>query len=526
MPNYEKLTDEERQQAKEKFDLIFEKINAYYEAKQKKLEAQENASEPNEKKEYKPFLNYEEELAKFNKRLDDEKMVARYRLTKEIEEIKAAKKTAFEEARREVFGENGMKDMKDDLLSRSIVFLCKHDGSPESKQYNKELLESYKNDPINFTRNRLRNILKFDVTPLVEAKDDIVKQLEFFKDNMGVSIECQDFGSASIFEDKNLSASPLYIDVTKNIREIIEATNYPDMTLPESNSLEFFAFPELDKATNEELSRNIKKVFPGINKNDPKYGVTSKRGESFALRESPYILYNKFKEKGLTVDKNVFLKYKAIETNPQTKETKEVALHQFLDGKANVTVQERTPDEINRILGLTKNYDDKLHNIFINKFNNKTHKDSYNYNNLEKESKGGFFDKIFRKPSNQFKAYMSALKDYNDPNSKDYLNKSRLTKAGNEYIKHVERHGGLDENRMNSMRKYRFNLVKNTLATFEDMEKEKVEENLLKVETGENVVKIPAVEEKDVNLDNQIFNDIKLIDKENNIQKEEIEELE
>ena len=67
--------------------------------------------------------------------------------------------------------------------------------------------------------------------------------------------------------------------------------------------------------------------------------------------------------------------------------------------------------------------------MFINKFNNKTHKDSYNYNNLEKESKGGFFDKIFRKPSNQFKAYMSALKDYNDPNSKDYLNKSRLTKA-------------------------------------------------------------------------------------------------
>ena len=307
MPNYEKLTDEERQQAKEKFDLIFEKINAYYEAKQKKLEAQENeankenASQPKEKKEYKPFLNYEEELAKFNKRLDDEKMVARYRLTKEIEEIKAAKKTAFEEARREVFGENGLKDMKDNLLSRSIVFLCKHDGSPESKQYNKELLESYKNDPINFTRNRLRNILKFDVTPLVEAKDDVVKQLEFFKDNMGVAIECQDFGSASIFEDKNLSASPLYIDVTKNIREIIEATNYPDMILPESNSLEFFAFPELDKATNEELSRNIKKVFPGINKNDPKYGVTSKRGESFALRESPNKLFNKFKENAKSI---------------------------------------------------------------------------------------------------------------------------------------------------------------------------------------------------------------------------------
>ena len=91
--------------------------------------------------------------------------------------------------------------------------------------------------------------------------------------------------------------------------------------------------------------------------------------------------------------------------------------------------------------------------------------------NIENDMKGGFWARIFRKPSTQFKEYMTALKEYNDPASKNYLNKDNLKTKGEAYMTHVNRSGKPIE-RMDALRQKRANMVKDTLAVVEKMEKD------------------------------------------------------
>ena len=84
---YEMLTDIEKKDATTKFEFLFEKLNAYF--KNNKM----------------PELNYQEEKAKLEQRLNDPKMVARYRLSKEIKDLKKAKAEAYEIAKKAIVGD-------------------------------------------------------------------------------------------------------------------------------------------------------------------------------------------------------------------------------------------------------------------------------------------------------------------------------------------------------------------------------------------------------------------------------------
>ena len=93
--------------------------------------------------------------------------------------------------------------------------------------------------------------------------------------------------------------------------------------------------------------------------------------------------------------------------------------------------------------------------------------------NIETEMKGGFFARIFRKPSNEFKDYMAALKEYNDPTNKNYLNKNNLKTKAEAYMTHVNRSGKPIE-RMDALRQKRANMVLDTLHVIDKMEKDDV----------------------------------------------------
>ena len=499
----EMLTEEEKQEATLKFEYLFEKLNAYFE------------------KNKMPVLDYQKEKAKLEQRLNDPKMVGRYRLSKEISDLKKAKSDAYEIAKKAIVGDQKDLGIDNNHLSRSIEYLMKTDNTKESNEYNIKLLTSYINDPDGFTRERLKNIMTFDPTELINIGDDQLKLLEFYKNNMAFCQECNDFASSSIIDKMNPPLSKEFKDANLAIANFTERVHFGTMISPESNSLEFFAYPEFSEELNDKLFHETTKIFGASKATKEQKTVLQYRGTNSVNAHEPLSsLVDKMKAKGLVVDKNLFLKYKAYEVNPQTKEIKEVGIKAYLEDKPNVKIALRSPDEIERLVRFApEGYKEKLHNVFLDKFNTKTNREKYSYEEINNKMKGGFFAKIFRRPSKEFNTFMKALKDYNDPKNVNYLNKTRLTKAGNAYIKHVENNGGLNVDNMNSTRKMRFELVKNTMDTFDEMNHEKVEDKLYN-----NVIKEPLFKENDndIIIDNSIKNDII---KENEIQTEDINEM-
>lgn len=443
MPNYKPLTQEEKEQIKQKFNDIITRYNAFF----KRAGLTE--------------LDITAEEAKLEERLNSEEMVARYRIGQEINAKDEACTKAFDEAK-------GNLVFKEDFLDRSIKFLLKTDGTPESKEYNKKLLKAYADHPVEMAHNRIKNMMNYDPTPLIDISTDKVKAAEFYRDNMALCMEANEFGG--IFGQKHFGVSPLLYEAKESMQGMIQNMNYVSCYLPEANGMEFFAMPVLSKDKANLIYNNAKKIFD-VDKvpKDIQNVLRSQRGD-YNNKISTKEFYDKLREKGVKVDKNVFLKYKFVQTDPETNKQKLVGVYSLIEGKPNITVVERSKDEMLRLNEVSKAFQDRYRAEFQARLGNRRQQE-FNMENIETEMKGGFWARIFRKPSTQFKEYMTALKEYNDPASKNYLNKDNLKTKGEAYMTHVNRSGKPIE-RMDALRQKRANMVKDTLAVVEKMEKD------------------------------------------------------
>ena len=439
---YQPLTDEEKEEARQKFEYYMEKFNAYFE------------------KNNLPLLNYDEEKQKFEERLNSEEMVARYRIGKEIEEKEALYKAASRKA------SEGIPSHKNDFLARSFKFFYKIDGSPESEKYNRELYQSYVNNHDEFVHNRIKNLMHFDITKLIDLNDDPVKLMEFYSENMGLCLEANEFGDC--FSTEGFNAPKELREAKESMKGMIQKINYCSQYVKGTNGIEFFAMPNISKESAESIRLHGREVF-GKDKQSKTFNslifkLSGKEEGTLTIKE----YFNKLQEKGMKVDKNIFLKYKVVETNPETKEEKEVSMEDFLNGKPNVTFKERTKEEVTKINEISVAFRGRYSNEFQNRMADKIG-NAYNLENIESNMKGNFFARIFRRPSNEFKEYMQALKDYTNPKKDGYLDKENLTKKAQAYLNHIYKGGKSLEN-MNGTRQRRANLVINTMSVVSDMQ--------------------------------------------------------
>ena len=441
---YQPLTDEEKEEARQKFEYYMQKFNAYFE------------------KNNLPLLNYDEEKQKFEERLNSEEMVARYRIGKEIEKKEAAFKDASRKAR------EGIPSPKNDFLARSFKFLYKIDGTPESEKYNKDLYQSYVNNHDEFVHNRIKNLMHYDITKLIELNDDPVKLMEFYSENMGLCLEANEFGDC--FSTEGFNAPKELREAKESMKGMIQKINYCSQLVKGTNGIEFFAMPNISKDAAESIRLNGRAVF-GKDKQSKTFesliGIKSGKNDN-TLSIKAY--FDKLAEKGMKVDKHIFLKYKVVEINPETKEEKEATMEEFLSGKPNVTFKERTKEEVTKINEISVAFRGRYSNEFQNRMAEKIG-NAYNLENIENNMKGNFFARIFRRPSNEFKEYMQALKDYTDPKKDGYLDKENLTKKAQAYMAHINKGGKKLEN-MNGTRQRRANLVINTIGVVSDMQKD------------------------------------------------------
>ena len=443
MPNYKPLTEEEKEAIRAKFKDYIAKYNALF----KTAGLVE--------------LDVDDESNKLEERLVNEEMVARYRISQEIKAKDEAYDKAFDEAK-------GNLVFKEDFLNRSIKFLLKTDGTPEAKEYNKTLLKAYADHPVEMAHNRTKNLMHFDPTPLIDISTSKVKSAEFYRDNMALCMEANEFGG--FFGQKHFGASPELDEAKESMQGMVQNINTVSAYIPEAESDDFFALPVLPKEKAALVYQNADKVF-NVDKT-PKGILNVLRGQrgDFDIKVPAKVFYEKLAEKGVKVGKDVFLKYKFVQTDPETNKQTLVGAYSIIEGKPNITVVERTKEEIVKLNEISKAFQDKYRAEFQSRLGNKRQQE-FNMENIETEMKGGFFARIFRKPSNEFKEYMAALKEYNDPASKNYLNRDNLKTKGEAYMTHVNRSGKPIE-RMDALRQKRANMVKDTLAVVDKMEKD------------------------------------------------------
>lgn len=491
MPKYKPLTEEEKEAIRAKFKDYIAKYNEFF----------KNAGLHE--------LDFDDESHKLEERLENEEMVARYRISQEIKEKTEAYNKAFDEAK------PGL-EFKEDFLNRSIKFLLKTDGTPEAKEYNKNLLKAYADHPVEMAHNRTKNLMNYDPTPLIDISTDKVKSAEFYRDNMALCKEANEFGG--IFGQKHFGASQELQEAKESMQGMVQNINTVSAYIPEAEGDDFFALPVLPKDKAALVYKNAKNVFKVDQVPNSIQNVLRGQRGDFDRKVPAKVFYEKLAEKGVKVGKDVFLKYKFVQTDPETNKQTLVGAYSIVDGgpNNNITVVERTKEEIIKLNEISKAFQDKYRAEFQNRLGNKRHQE-FNMENIDTEMKGGFFARIFRKPSNEFKDYMAALKAYNDPTNKNYLNKNNLKTKAEAYMTHVNRSGKPIE-RMDALRQKRANMVLDTLHVIDKMEKDDVKirgqinSSINDVLPKELSVPKNAVFEKDNDLD-----DFVLVEKDNKI---------
>ena len=494
---YEPLTNEEREEARQKFEYYIQKFNAFFE------------------KQGLPLLNYDEEKQKFEERLDNKEYVARFRIAKDIDRKTAAYKEASNKAR------EGIPSPKNDFLARSFKFLFKIDGSPESEKYNRDLYQAYANNPDEFVHNRIKNLMHFDITKLIELNDDPVKLMEFYSENMGLCLEANEFGDC--FSTEGFNAPKELKEAKESMKGMIQKINFGSQYAKGANGIEFFAMPNISKEAAELIRLNGRAVF-GKDKQSKTFEsligkLSGKDKDTLSIKE----YFDKLAEKGLKVDKNIFLRYKIVEINPETKEEKQVTMEEFLNGKPNVTFKERTKEEVTKINEINNAFRGRYGKIFENRMAEKIG-NAYNLENIENNMKGNFFARIFRRPSTEFKEYMQALKDYTNPEKAGYLDKENLNRKAQAYMNHISKDGNIEN--MNSTRQRRAHLVIDTLSVIDGMKNDDMK---IRGEINKEINEILPKEfnfPKEAIVDPEEVNDFVLIEKNNQLDFEIVEEEE
>ena len=483
---YAPLTQEEKEQIIKLHDERIQQINKFFES---------TGVTP---------LDTDEQRKLLEERMNDESMVARYRLSQEIAELDKEYTKAFNEIRDE------FKMPVNNYLARSIKFLLKTDGSKESKAYNRGLLETYTKHPEEFTYKTIVKLTNYDPKEIIEIGNDKVKLLEFYKNNMALCNEANEFGD--VFNQKALGITQNFQNAKESFKVLVQKINYGGTISGESSTPAFFAIPKLSDDKNQLIHANIRQVFPG--KAEMPARKVYEGFDRDKNNESLAGIIEKLKAKGLTFEKDPFipfLKYKAIETDPETGKEKEVSLLDYANDKPNITVVRRTGNEMDKLGLLSNKAAIKFSNEFQRRLGERLGK-PYNIFNAQKEMAGGFFDRIFRKPSPEFKDFMQKLADYTNPEKEGFLDKEGLKDAINKYSIHTRNNPA-----NNAMRELRENFVHEVNQTLEWMEVESskiindINKEVYKVIPDDfSKVKVLAVDEAEVD-------DLQLVEKDNKV---------
>ena len=491
------MPDESLELTQEEKNLIIER--------HKRLVDEFNQYLPDDKK-----IQYDKTL---NDRLNDPKEIKYYKTLDTI-----YKKTLRQhEIENELMSNNRIPN-DNLLLARSFLYGLKTENDDEAKEYNKKLFDIYSKEPERVFYSRIKNVLDFNPQKLLDVIDDKQKLADFYLENQEV---CEDaFVISSTLENPNNNISPALKNAATGLSPMIECLGYPVMTIKRNMGDDYFVFPKLSKEQAELIIGNHPQYMIKGEKYCGRFATLLESNElsSEPIKES----FNTILNHGYKLGNGFFYRYEALEHNDETNVTKEIPLDvaiKNLKNNGNICVRERAPEDMHEIRKINKAFDNEFSNIWKKKFSNNYDKRPFDYERIRNANKGNYFERLFRKTSPEYRAFINALRDYNNPNSNNYLNKDLLKDTAQAYFDYKTEQG-VSFSKMDNTARDRLKLVSAVLKTFRDIDEHKkaiyteIDNKILSIDEPKRV---QAVEKNEVE-DNIINNEI-----DNNINKNEIE---
>lgn len=439
MPETKMLTQGEKQLIIERHHELIDEFNKYL---------------PDEYK-----LKYDQNL---EQRLDDEAEVKYYRALQEI----AYRQKRQKEILDKLIEKHGDIPQDRNLLARTFRSGLKTDGTDEADEYNEKLYLEYQNDPEKVFYKRYKGVLEFNPQLLLKAVDDKQKIADFYLKYQTI---CDDgFAYSSTISNKDANVNKALADASSGMSKVIEVLNAPRKYL-EGDLLDYLAFPQLtkDQASMIVAGDSVKYM-----------GTDSIYKEKFNKILFPTDIgdvkkeYDLYKKQGFIIGKGFFLRYSALKHDDATNKTKEIPLDDAikqLKTNPNVTIEERSPEEIADLMRINGTYDREYLGIWLQKFSENYKQVPFEYETIKEENKGRFFERFFRTTSNEYRRFIDALGQYQDPTSPNYMNKRLLKDSAQAYFDH-KTEDGISFNKIDKTGRDRLMLVSAVLKTFSDMD--------------------------------------------------------
>lgn len=348
----------------------------------------------------------------------------------------------------------------------------KTDGSPESEKYNNQLYSKFTGkDGEKVHYQEFSKLLKTSAKELYALGDDPEKLTEYYRDHYEVcenahtlleymKYNCQD--QLNKFTDE-------FVEQLPSMKGLIELVNYPRQVALNHATIDDLAFPEISKEQAEILSGD----FAITNGKLGKRAISIKEDNQL----SPKAYFDQFKKYNRKMqDSDEFISKNQAFKNVDGKKVF-VPIDEALKSEnkgivkwvvANHKHATFKVDSIND--GFREEYLKQWQKTFAAKrigYNGK-----FDLNEIEDKHKGGFWErKIKHSTSQEYKNMLQALKDYNNPKSKNYMNDKNLRSAAEAYKQHQKDQGYESGKKLSGTALLRRNLANTIIDTLNDHDK-------------------------------------------------------
>ena len=324
----------------------------------------------------------------------------------------------------------------------SSLFLTS--DTPEADEYNEELFMDYINHPKKYLYEEVRKVLDIKASDLYELSDNPLKNAKFYELNFSV-IE---------------NASKL-VDIIKNDPEITKELKdaLPAMesliklaTFPKNLTMRYeknmLAFPELN-SKQAAILNNEYKNNPDLNIDCKKY-IETMSDEKNTYKPKSYFHNIHRLIRSNPNENDIFKTFGKYMTKLESYSRENGHEEEPIDmdnvvfskgGQIGLRII-KTPTARIGLECITNEVKDKYINIWQTKFVEERGVGSkFDIDAIEFEHRGGFFERLRGTTSDEYKEMILALREFNDPNSKNYLNYDNLKEKAQGYIAHKEEQG-------------------------------------------------------------------------------------
>ena len=396
------------------------------------------------------------------KRLDNEAEVKYYKSLQAIGERERKQKEIYQNLIKD-FGDMPQERLS---LARTFQSALKTENTEQAKEYNEKLYREYQSDPDKVFYKRYKEVLEFNPQKLLNALDDKQKLADFYLENQTV---CDD---AFVYDS---AITNKYFDINKDLQKsasgmskTIESLNIAKKVC-DADMVDYFSFPKMtSEQYNMVMAGNPTKYMTKGAPLQPKFN----QFVAPAKPEEVKAEFQAIKNHGLMLGKGFFLRYKALQHDDKTNTTKEIPIEDAVKNyksNGNITIEERSRNEIFNLRRINDTYDREYMNIWQEKFA-KNYKDKpFDFDEIKEANKGGKFERLFNRTSKEYQTFIRTLGEYNNPESPNYMNKELLKETAQAYFDYkTER--GISFNRIDKTGQDRLMLVSAVIQTINDMD--------------------------------------------------------